>query len=554
MVVPTPKAHASAAPAHPAPGMAARNKTASAQCTPQATEDLSLANPLRLLLLLSESRHQTCVLDQLTRQLPQLEWRIIRHSKELRQALRTAVWDAVLSEPNLATLPALSALRHLHSQEFDLPFIVLHDETDEPLVAQLLQAGAHEAFHFAQLEHLLPAIQREVRYARHRADHRADHRAALAMLRESEARFRALAANLPGMVFELQRLPGHTLRFVYVNDGAIKLLGLTPAELMSAPHRFMAALEPNDRHSLEQAFDDSLSTGTTLNWEGRLHKRLHKRNQVKWINLRSTPQRLGDGALQWHGIITDISRSKEAEAKLRHSREQLSELSDHMEAAKEEERERIARDIHDELGSTLVALKIESSLLASKLPTSPPLLHDKARVIEQMLDQAMNTVSRVVRELRPGILKEFGLAAALESQAEDFSQRTGIVCRVRCDDDASELDEAASLALFRIFQEALTNVAKHAHASLVVVRLHRERHVIALEIRDNGRGISAADLNKPSSFGLRGIRERINSLGGEFNIAASEQGGCHMLLCVPQQRRVATPTVMPEDTLQGSLF
>ena len=550
MVVPTSKSPSSTMPAASTPRTTSRNKAASTPATSGRTTTPRATPSLRLLLAFSEPRQQACVLDNLSTQLPDLEWRLIRHGEELRELLRTSTWDALLSAVNPADLPALATLAELNSLEHDLPFIVLHDDAEVSRIPGLLQAGAHEAFHFAQLERLLPAIQREVRYARHRADHRA----ALAMLRESEARFRALAANLPGMVFELQRLPDHALRFVYVSDGAIKLLGLTPAELMSAPHRFMAALEPADRHSLEHAFDASLGSGTTLNWEGRLHKRLHKRSQVKWINLRSTPQRLGDGTLQWHGIITDISRSKEAEAKLRHSREQLSELSDHLEAAKEEERERIARDIHDELGSTLVALKIEATLLASKLPSAPPLLRDKAQVIEHMLDQAMNTVSRVVRELRPGILKEFGLAAAIESQAEDFSQRTGIVCRVRCDDDANELDEAASLALFRIFQEALTNVAKHAHASLVVVRLHRERHVSVLEIRDNGRGISAADLNKPSSFGLRGIRERIHSLGGEFNIAASEQGGCHMMLCVPQQRRSTTASLMPEDTLQGSLF
>jgi two-component system sensor histidine kinase UhpB len=143
------------------------------------------------------------------------------------------------------------------------------------------------------------------------------------------------------------------------------------------------------------------------------------------------------GVVEWRGIASNITESKESEAELRASRQQLAELSTHLEAAKEEERERISRDIHDELGSILVFLKIEAAQLASKLPEGADRLREKARSIETLLDQAMSTASRVARELRPGILKEFGLPAAIECQAEDFSQRFGIPCRVQCDEEAS---------------------------------------------------------------------------------------------------------------------
>jgi signal transduction histidine kinase len=236
---------------------------------------------------------------------------------------------------------------------------------------------------------------------------------------------------------------------------------------------------------------------------------------------------------------------------LRGSRQQLAELSTHLEAAKEEERERISRDIHDELGSILVFLKIEAAHLASKLPEGADRLREKAHSIESLLDQAMSTASRVARELRPGILKEFGLPAAIECQAEDFSQRFGIPCRVQCDEEAIEPEPDTSLALFRIAQEALTNIAKHAHASLVVMRLRRERGNILLEIRDNGRGISDADMQKPKSFGLRGIRERVLSLAGEFSIGPAEHGGTHIILRVPERAGVEPPS---EEELQRNLF
>ena len=163
----------------------------------------------------------------------------------------------------------------------------------------------------------------------------------------------------------------------------------------------------------------------------------------------------------------------------------------------------------------------------------------------------MSTASRVARELRPGILKEFGLPAAIECQAEDFTQRFAIPCRVQCDEDAIEPDPDTSLALFRIAQEALTNVAKHAHASLVVMRLRRERGNILLEIRDNGRGISEQDMQKPRSFGLRGIRERVLSLAGDFSIRPAEHGGTHIILRVPERPGVETPG---EEDAQRNLF
>lgn len=369
------------------------------------------------------------------------------------------------------------------------------------------------------------------------------------MLRESEDRFRVLAGNLPGMVFQLARAADGALRFLYASEGGQKLLGVKPHEVLGSFLNFLDAIDSAERSSLLQAIDASARGLTLLNWEGRTRGRGQPRQ--KWINLRSSPRLQDDGSIHWHGIATDISRSKEAEAALRRSREQLAELSSYLEAAKEDERERIARDIHDELGSLLVAIKIEVALLSAKLPAASQPLKSKAQAIEGLLDQAMGTASRVARELRPGILKEFGLQAAIECQAEDFTQRTGIACRVQCLGDVAELGEAVSLALFRVLQEALTNVAKHAHASLVAVRLEQEGDHILLEVRDNGRGISEDDMGKPRSFGLRGIRERCRSLAGELRIEAGEQGGTHLFLRLPLTGQAPLPA---EEERQKNLF
>jgi len=464
----------------------------------------------------------------------------------LRAALRRRAWDALLYVHGLPRLTAAGALKILHGQGLDLPFVIVAEPVDEIAAVGAMRAGAHDVVSRDRLERLVPAVERELREARHRADHRAT----LAMVHESEARFRGLAESLPGMVFHLQRDAGGDYRFLYVSEGSQRLIGIKPHELLATPRKFFEAFDGDDRHALDAALAHSATSGAPLNWAGRLRGR----SKRKWIELRSAPQRSGDGGnVAWQGIATNITVNKETEAALRASREQLSELSFHLEAAKEEERERIARDIHDDLGSILVRLKIEAALLATKLPANPPALREKAISIEALLDQAMGTASRVARELRPGILKEFGLPAAIESLTEDFSQHVGITCRVHCDDDL-EPDLDTSLALFRIVQEALTNIAKHAHASLVVVRLKREQGSIALELRDNGRGISEADMAKPKSFGLRGIRERVHSLAGEFIIAAGEHGGTQIRLRVPERRGIEPPSAEDTEIIQQKLF
>jgi two-component system sensor histidine kinase UhpB len=209
------------------------------------------------------------------------------------------------------------------------------------------------------------------------ARHRADHRAALEMLNESQARFDALASNLPGMLFHLRRDAEGGYRFLFVSEGCQKLFGFKQQDLLASADKLFDAFDAEKRKSLEQALRESAARGAAQ--LGGPHR---GRTRQKWINLRSTPHRFDSGVVEWRGIASNITESKESEAELRGSRQQLAELSTHLEAAKEEERERISRDIHDELGSILVFLKIEAAQLASKLPKAPMRLREKAHSIE----------------------------------------------------------------------------------------------------------------------------------------------------------------------------
>lgn len=496
--------------------------------------------PLHLLIVCSTPSLSSQLASACAWSDPQPVFAIADGLASLRAQLRENRWDAVLLCLNQGGCSPSATLGTLKGRHLDTPLIIIAEPTDLHAAMKALQNGARDVVFSDHIDRLPVTVAREAR----EASQRAEHRAALEMLHDSETRFRALAANLPGLVFSLQRDVHGGLRFLYVSEGCVRLLGISQHELRGSAMRFFAVLLEEHRRTLSEALERSAQTGNALFWEGRL------RDTERWIDVRSLPHRNDEGAIVWTGIATDISRTKTTEGALRESRAQLAALSFHLEAAKEEEREKIARDIHDELGSILVRLKIEAALLASKLPDS---LTEKAHSIETLLDQAMGTASRVARQLRPGILKEFGLAAAIECQADDFAYSTGIACRAQCE-EGDELDADTSLALFRIVQEALTNIAKHACASLVVVRMKRENGNIALEIRDNGRGIAERDMDKPKSFGLRGIRERVQSLDGSFHIAAAEQGGTLLMLKVPARRGAEVSSSEPEEAFQQDLF
>src|SRR5262249_19749644 len=215
---------------------------------------------------------------------------------------------------------------------------------------------------------------------------------------------------------------------------------------------------------------------------------------------------------------SERAEHRKAEERLRQSHEQLRALSVYLQSVREEERTRIAREVHDELGQALTSCKLDLSWIATKLPKELKDLQAKAKDLSAHIDSTILTVRRISTELRPGVLDHLGLLAALEWQANDFQNRTGIRCDVNTTVREPQLDQNLSTTLFRIFQETLTNVIRHAGATQVSVDLRRSRDSITLEVTDNGRGISKDEMTNTRSMGLLGMRERAALLGGVFKI------------------------------------
>lgn len=245
---------------------------------------------------------------------------------------------------------------------------------------------------------------------------------------------------------------------------------------------------------------------------------------------------------------TEIADRQHAEEQLRKSRDQLRALAARLQSVREEERAYIAREIHDELGQACTAIKMDLALISRKLVKRQTKLQAKVESSIQLVDSTIVTLRRIASELRPRTLDDLGLPAALEAQAMEFESRTGIHCSVTLPPEPLTLDTDRSTAIFRIFQESLTNVARHAHATRVEARLHRENDRIVFEIFDNGTGFDPEVARERKSLGLVGMQERALLLNGQFKAEGVPGRGTTIRLTIPLAPSINAESARHEDS------
>src|SRR6185312_8480291 len=253
----------------------------------------------------------------------------------------------------------------------------------------------------------------------------------------------------------------------------------------------------------------------------------------------SISQAVEEGRRYFTVILRDITLRKQGEDALRAQQRELRELSARVLEAREEEKTRIARELHDELGQLLTALKMDLAWIRDKL-TDKDLL-EKAREMGQMLDQTVTSTRRISADLRPLMLDDLGLADAAAWLAQDFARRSGVACdtRVAPAEELRDVSKHVSTAVYRALQESLTNIARHSGAKAAWIRLEADDGMISLEVEDDGRGIAAGDLQKARSLGLKGMRERFAYLGGALEIGAAARGGTRVRVQVPMKGKDA---------------
>ncbi len=445
----------------------------------------------------------------------------------LRDALCTQNWDVILSDYSLPGFCAKDVLLELAARSLDVPFIVVSSDVGEEAAKCLMEIGAHDYVMKANMARLVPTIRRSLR----EVENFQCLDQIQAALQKSEARFRAITSNLPGVVFQFLLTQNNTVSFPYVSDASETLLGLSPQTLMHNPELFPELVLSEDKEIYEKLMFASSRQLSTWNWEGRIQ--VKGDSDVKWISLRATPRKTSSGETLWDGIMINITRNKLAESEIARSREQLAELSFYSQKVKEHERARIAREIHDDIGGTLTAIKCELLPCIDDTPRKQVFYQQKSRSIESLVDQVIDSTRRISLDLRPGIL-DFGVVAAIQWQAKEFSNRTGIFCQVSCDSDEIPLDSDLSVAIFRIFQETLTNISKHANASYIKVKVAEFKGLFVLEVVDNGCGITSLDIEKQNSFGIRGMRERCQQLKGFFYVSGRKlEKGTKVTIRIP---------------------
>ena len=346
-------------------------------------------------------------------------------------------------------------------------------------------------------------------------------------MRVSEDRYRSLVEQAADAIW----LVDQQGNFLLVNSRACNMLGYTREEFQHFNLRDL--LTPEEQVSNPIPWDE-IRAGKRVTRE-----RLLRRKDGSLVPVETAAKMLANGNVQT--IIRDVTERKQAEEQVQHSLEQLRTLAARLQSVREEERTRIAREIHDELGQALTGLKMDLSWMEKRVaPTSDVVLHGllspKMQAMTQLIDATIHTVRRIATELRPGVLDNLGLLAALEWQAQDFQNRADIPCHLKTTLEEIDIAQEGATAVFRIFQEILTNVVRHAHATRVDVCIAKDDGNLIIEVRDDGRGISESETTVETSIGLLGMRERALLLGGEVTIEGAPQGGTTVTVRMPVAR------------------
>ncbi|PKO25794.1 MAG: hypothetical protein CVU35_02360 [Betaproteobacteria bacterium HGW-Betaproteobacteria-8] len=349
-------------------------------------------------------------------------------------------------------------------------------------------------------------------------------------LDEITHRFKAIVSNIPSLVFQCFLDDQNEIAFNYLSGGCHALLGIHSDILFKEPDRLVEIILPEDRESFSNSMHQSATDLSVWNWEGGLW--IEEWQDIKLVNLRASAVLNAQGQVQWCGVITNITQSKKEKQELEQSHQQLEELSSHMALVKEQERLHIAREIHDNIGGNLSAIKIGLSSLIKGLAKHQPELIEKAGQLEKLVDSTFDDTHRITADLRPGVL-ELGIVPALEWQTTEFENRTGVRVNFTTNDDSLELDIDRSIVLFRICQEATTNVAKYAKANSVKIDLIHQTDEVVMQISDDGIGIKPEDKLKKHAFGLRGMVERVQAVGGQISIEPGLMSGTKILVRLP---------------------
>jgi two-component system sensor histidine kinase UhpB len=331
-----------------------------------------------------------------------------------------------------------------------------------------------------------------------------------------------LAENSPDLIARFDR----QYRHLYVNLTAAKSGRLTPEEYVGKTIAEVGIPEEEAR-KWEERIRTAFETGQIVDVEDTFETP----NGLQYFNTKFVPEFAPEGSILWvQSIARNITERMLAKEEIRESKKLFEDLHKHLNEIIENERASISREIHDQIGQSLTALKLDLNWMHKDINTNPDAVA-KLEVMIELVSNSIKNVQRISSDLRPGILDDLGLAAAIEWYCDEFEMRTGIKCSLRLS-ESNFNDSQKNLVFFRVLQEALTNVIRHANASSVTIKLHQSKQGTTMTIQDDGIGMHPGKAESGKSLGLIGMRERVKQFGGKFDILSKKGEGTKLTIFI----------------------
>jgi PAS domain S-box-containing protein len=445
---------------------------------------------------------------------------VVSDKLEYLAAIRRDVFDAILADNSLPQFNSTDAMKLLHTEAVSTAFILVTGTVSEEFAVDIIHKGADDYILKGNLTRLPSAIMQAIEKKKMQKE-KLDAEAGLV---KSERRYRTLfQRNLAGIY--QSTTDG---RIIDCNNAFCRMLGYSsPGEMRKINSRDLYFSEAEMRNFIARMHYEKFLS----NFESTLRKK--DGSPVYVIGNISLVEDNETDIHTIEGIMINITDRKTAEENLKKINLELHDLSSHLQNIREDERIEIARDIHDELGQQLTALKMDVYSLNKQIKSDDLAIREKFTDILGLIEGSVNSVRRIAAHLRPGILDDLGLVAALQWQSQEMQTRFGLTINFIAEQSEIDASSTVSTGLFRIYQEALTNAVRHSDARIIDSSIKVADNRIILQIRDDGKGIDMSAIGKCKTFGLLGIKERVYVMEGQYEFASEPGKGTSLYISVP---------------------
>jgi two-component system sensor histidine kinase UhpB len=475
---------------------------------------------LQLLICEDLESDAAIIIRELEKEDFDINFHIVETATAMKAALDTQVWDIIISDFNIPGFGGFETLAVLKSTGMDIPFVLVSGTVGEEIAVNMMKAGAHDYIMKHNLKRLSEVVKRELIEAQHRKERKSVRQ----LIKANEEKYHAVIDNSLLAIF-LGRPGGFILES---NKAASSLFGYTEEEFKKLDrNKLLDFSDPALLNGIKKRDETGHASGECIG--------IKKGGEKFYCEISSVIFKDINGEDLACSMLADISARKNAEQMLMDTNEELKKLSNHLKDVREHERKYISREIHDQLGQLASALKIEIDWLNINLLNPDEKTRSRIEHALSIIKVMISSTRKMAAALRPSIIDELGLNESLKWQCNEFQKLNGIECHFTEDVDDTNMPIEIRTELFRICQESLTNVMRHANASKVEVSVKDTGNNIQLTISDNGKGFNTR--NKSNHLGLIGIRERALSVKGESTISSKPGEGTTISILLPKTKK-----------------